>query len=74
MKNYIGTKIIKAEPMNLFDFTRNIKKEFISSDEHENKEGYMVIYDNDYQSWSPKEVFESAYREITEKEMNLIKG
>lgn len=36
------------------------------------KEGYKVIYEDGYESWSPKEVFERCYREITEKEKALI--
>ena len=34
--------------------------------------GYKVIYPDGYVSWSPKEVFEHAYREITEDEANLV--
>jgi len=30
----------------------------------EGKEGYKVIYEDGYQSWSPKDVFEKAYREL----------
>lgn len=26
------------------------------------KEGYMVVYEDNYESWSPKDVFEKAYR------------
>ena len=47
MKQYIGTKIIHAEPM-----------------EKNGREGYKVVYAPDgYESWSPKEAFEEAYRE-----------
>jgi len=49
MKQYIGTKIVKAEPM-----------------EKNGREGYKVVYAPDgYESWSPKDVFEEAYRETT---------
>lgn len=49
MKQYIGTKIIHAEPM-----------------EKNGREGYKVVYAPDgYESWSPKGVFEEAYRETT---------
>lgn len=47
MKQYIGTKIVHAEPM---------KKN--------GKDGYKVVYAPDgYESWSPKDVFEAAYRQ-----------
>lgn len=29
------------------------------------KDGYKVVYPDGYESWSPKEVFEEAYREVT---------
>lgn len=48
MQNYIGVKLIQAEPC------KNDKGEL----------GYKVIYDNGYESWSPKDVFEKAYLPI----------
>ena len=70
MKVYIGTKILKAEPMQLGEYNK-VRGWEIPKDEDTMKEGYIVKYDNDYISWSPKEVFEAAYREasITEKSM-----
>lgn len=59
-ERYIGTKIIFAEPMNKFEFYMNVKK--IDCKE-ENEEGYKVVYPDGYVSWSPKTVFEEAYRE-----------
>ncbi len=47
MKNYIGVKIVKAEPQ-----------------EKNGKPGYKVKYPDGYVSWSPKDVFEEAYREL----------
>jgi len=37
------------------------------------EEGYKVTYPDGYVSWSPKAVFENAYREITDSEINLLK-
>lgn len=34
--------------------------------------GYRVIYPDGYESWSPKEEFELAYREIRDEEKALI--
>ena len=45
MEQYIGTKIIQAEPQS-----------------RDGKEGYRVLYPDGYVSWSPKAVFEEAYR------------
>ena len=36
------------------------------------KEGYKVTYPDGYVSWSPKDVFENAYREITDGEKELL--
>lgn len=62
MKKYIGTKTIKAKPM-----TRNEYNKFrgweIPKDESPADEGYLVEYSDGYVSWSPKDVFEEAYRE-----------
>lgn len=71
MKNYIGTKIIQAEPMDEFTFIQKVKKEIITHDQ-ENQHGYHVLYPDGYNSWSPKVVFENAYREITFSELELI--
>lgn len=34
---------------------------------------YKVVYEDGYESWSPKETFERAYRKITEAELALLK-
>lgn len=46
MEKYIGTKIVLAEPENKAD----------------GREGYAIGYSDGYQSWSPKDTFEKAYR------------
>lgn len=35
-----------------------------SSRVDKDKEGYLVKYDNGYQSWSPKDVFDNSYKVI----------
>lgn len=60
MENYVGTKVVEAEPMNRGDY--NIHRGWkIPSDENPNDEGYLLKYPDGYVSWSPKEVFEKAY-------------
>lgn len=71
MKTYIGCKIIKATPMSQNTFIEDVKMNEQSLCEND-KEGYCVEYPDGYMSWSPKEVFEEAYREITEEEKDLI--
>ena len=69
MKSYIGSKIIQAEPMDEVSFLREVKGKTVN---HETRPGYKVVYPDGYTSWSPQKVFETAYREITQSEFNLI--
>lgn len=62
MKQYIGTKIIEAAPAirkggKVYDLTWPIPKSMESEEL-----GYRVRYPDGYESWSPKDVFEEAYR------------
>lgn len=67
MKTYIGTKIVQAEPMHENEWLKGKNQESACRD------GYKVVYDNGYTSWSPKEVFEAAYRLISEQEKNMLR-
>lgn len=62
MKQYIGTKIIKAEPMTRGDYN-TFRGWNIPEDENPTDAGYLVEYPDGYVSWSPKHVFEEAYRQ-----------
>ncbi len=75
MKSYIGTKVIQAELMDEGDFSTIVKKgegKAVLGDNGKFREGYKVVYEDGYISWSPKEVFERCYREITESEKALV--
>lgn len=62
MKKYIGTKIIKSKPMTRGEY--NARKGWeMPSNEVASEGGYFVEYPDGYTSWSPKKVFEEAYRE-----------
>jgi hypothetical protein len=63
-KFYIGCKVITAVPMTSREFADLKNQEH----DHENAPGYMVTYPDGYKSWSPKKVFETAYRQITTEE------
>lgn len=52
MERYIGTKIIEAEPMS-------------RAHGDNSEDGYKVRYPDGYESWSPKDVFEEAYRKAS---------
>lgn len=64
MKTYIGVKIVKAEPMTLGYFNVSRGVNFPESDSCYNEAGYRVVYEDGYESWSPKDVFEKAYRKF----------
>jgi len=61
MKKYLGVKIIEAEPMNLGDYN-NFRGWPIPENENPLRDGYKVVYSDGYVSWSPREIFEEAYR------------
>lgn len=72
MKKYIGTKELKAIPMNKEEYCQYRQWE-VPLNENPKEEGYLVEYldggkPNDerhlgYISWSPKDVFEKSYKE-----------
>lgn len=70
MKKYIGTKLIEAEKMlkGVYNQTRGRD---VPGDPEE--DGYLVRYQDGYESWSPKEVFDKAYLVVDDNE-NLPSG
>lgn len=65
MKKYIGTKQVEAVPMNLGEFINKSGRNPYANDgkmHGNNEEGYLVKYQDGYESWSPKDVFEGAYK------------
>lgn len=62
MEKYIGTKIVQAEPMTRGDYIVQAQQFITKGMEDLNALGYKVVYEDGYESWSPKEVFEAAYR------------
>ena len=73
MQPYIGTKIICAKPMNRQEYN-DYRGWDLAADEDGLEEGYLVEYQDEanipnhanhegYISWSPKAVFDAAYRQ-----------
>lgn len=64
MKQYTGTKTVKAMSMTMGEaYERKLLKEGVRPSECEtDKAGYFVEYEDGYQSWSPAEPFEKAYK------------
>lgn len=70
MKTYIGCKIIQGEPMSRHAFLLAEEKPMREGEKDE--PGYKVVNPDGYVSWSPKEVFENAYRGIIQGELELL--
>ena len=71
MKQYIGSKIVKAWPCYRIPVSGG-RYDYCKLDEvvptcitGQPEDGYRVQYEDGYLSWSPKAVFEKAYRETT---------
>lgn len=74
-KTYVGKKIINATPMNRGDYN-TLRGWDVPADENPSDEGYLVEYTDGgkanhpgykgYISWSPKDVFERAYKPLDE--------
>ena len=61
MKKYIGTKEVSATPAWQIDGTV-YPKDGVVPRSMNRKDGYKVVYEDGYESWSPKDVFEKAYK------------
>ena len=64
MKKYIGTKQIEAEPMTMGEaYEKNLLQVGrVPNESEKTKAGYHVKYEGGYESWSPAEPFEKAYK------------
>ena len=80
MRSYIGAKIINAKLMTYGEYrkAKSGDDSIIEDGVPVNLPGYMVIYppvgnqEKPYISWSPKHVFENAYRLVLDSEKSLI--
>lgn len=63
LKKYTGTKQVSAMPMTLGEFrTYSGRDPYSNSEDPGNSYmGYLVKYEDGYESWSPMEVFKKAY-------------
>jgi hypothetical protein len=62
MKKYLGVKVVSAEPMTEHEAGEaNLVRCYNPNEK--GRDGYRVVCEEGYESWSPKERFEKAYRE-----------
>ena len=71
LRLYVGAKLIRAVEMDEHVFM-NRYKGITFEDKDISRPGYLVIYPDGYKSWSPKNAFEDAYREVTVSERQLF--
>lgn len=69
-KQYTGTKTIYAAPMTKSEAEKVLGKSITPATA--GMDGYLVEYPDGYRSWSPKHVFENAYR-ISETHVDRMK-
>ena len=65
---YIGIKEVEATPMT----AKEAAKKGYRVSNNAKEDGYEVTYKDGYKSWSPKEVFDEAYRHSEEYQYELI--
>lgn len=64
MKKYIGKKEVSAEPMTMGDAYGKglLQSRRVPTEAEINSPGYHVVYQDGYESWSPKDAFDKCYR------------
>jgi hypothetical protein len=64
MKKYIGTKQIEAEPMTMGEAYEKglLQAGRVPNENEKSNAGYHVRYQDGYESWSPAEPFDKAYK------------
>ena len=61
MKKYVGAKRLEAKEMTRGEYNK-YRGWTIPENENPDDEGYLVKYEDGYESWSPRKQFEEAYR------------
>ena len=71
MDKYLGVKMVHAAPaLRLDDGKGDVRIELLKNSPMPRPGdavdmGYKVVYEDGYESWSPQDVFEKAYRKVT---------
>lgn len=72
-RTYTGTKTVKAAPMGA-NYAKHYGAQITEETINKNigNDGYLVEYPDGYRSWSPKKVFDEAYR-VSETETDRMR-
>lgn len=72
MKYALGCKLVQFEPMTFEEFIKKSKDQSVHYTIDGKSEGYKVVYEDGYESWSPKETFERFYFPLSDPEGSKI--
>ena len=72
MQLYTSHKTVQASPMTRFDAQ---ELELVRDKSPNNEDGFHIIYEDGYESWSPKEVFLNGYtpKQVEETWLDQLK-
>lgn len=73
MNTYIGCKMVEAEPMTRGAYNQ-LRGWKLPERENPEDQGYLVKYDDDYISWSPKGIFEKQHFMLMSDKQELLES
>ena len=72
MQKFIGVKLVQAEPMKAEEAISKGYLRVKDSYPNTQQDGYHVVYQDGYDSWCPKEVFDKQYFGVTSEKVTEI--
>lgn len=63
MKQYVGTRMIHADPMTRGEYNQ-YRGWQIPENENPEDEGYHIVYSDGYETWIPQKQFDEVYRGV----------
>lgn len=73
MNTYIGCKMVEAEPMTRGAYNQ-LRGWKLPERENPEDQGYLVKYDDNYISWSPKDIFEKQHFMLMSDKQELLES
>lgn len=73
MNTYIGCKMVEAESMTRGAYNQ-LRGWKLPKGENPEDQGYLVKYDDDYISWSPKDIFEKQHFMLMSDKQELLES
>lgn len=73
MNTYIGCKMVEAEPMTREAYNQ-LRGWELPKNENPEDQGYLVKYNDNYISWSPKDIFEKQHFMLLSDKQELLEN